>query len=93
MLGRIEREVADPIQDEAVRITAAEAVDSGLMAASWRVVPQPRSVLVANKAFSEDNHAPYPAFQEHGYRHHQSGKHMPARHILARAIDIAQHLS
>jgi hypothetical protein len=88
MLDRVEREVAHPIQAEAARITAAEAVDTGLMAASWRIGRRLRSVVVGNTAHSPQR-ARYPAFLEFGYRHHQSGRHMPARRILARAIATA----
>ncbi len=89
MLGRIEAEVAQPIQDEAVRITAAEAVDTGLMAASWRIGRRPQWIVVGDTAHSPEG-APYPAFLEFGYRHHRSGRHMPARRILARAIATAR---
>lgn len=88
MLGRIQAEVAQPIQDEAVRITAAEAVDTGLMAASWRIRRRIKVVSVGNTARSPKR-APYPAFLEHGYRL-RSGRHMPARRILARAIQTAR---
>lgn len=88
MLGRIRTEVAEPIQTEAVRITVAEAVDTGLMAASWRIGTRPRIITVGNTAHSPER-APYPAFLEHGYRH-RSGRHMPARRILARAIQTTR---
>lgn len=89
MLNRIEREIASPIQDEAARITAAEAVDTGLMAASWRVGRRFKSVVVGNTARSPEG-ARYPYFVDQGYRHHQSGRHIPARRILARAIATAR---
>ncbi len=89
MLNRIETEVAQPIQDEAVRITTAEAVDTGLMAASWRIGRRLKAVVVGDTARSPEG-APYPAFVEHGYRHHQSGRHIPARRILARAVQTAR---
>ncbi len=89
MLGRIEREIAQPIQDEAVRITTAEAVDTGLMAASWRIGRRVKIVVVGNTAHSPEG-APYPYFVDQGYRHHRSGRHIPARRILARAIQTAR---
>lgn len=85
--------IAEKIQDSAVQITAVEAVDTGLMAASWRVemIPAPRRWIarVFNKARSEDDH-PYPIRIEWGWRHHRSGKHIAGRHILARSIDAAR---
>lgn len=89
ILAAIRRRYGEPIQDNAARITAAEAVDTGLMAASWRIRTTARSVQVGNTAHSPEGF-PYPAAVEFGYRHH-SGRHMPARRILARAIDLARH--
>ncbi len=84
--------VASQIQDEAVRLTAAELVDTGLMAASWRVtdVSGPSGVTwrVHNMARSEDD-ANYPLFQELGFRHH-SGRHVAGHHILLRSIDAGR---
>ncbi len=88
-MERALRRLAEPIQDEAARITAAEAVDTGLMAASWRIGRKVKVVTVGNTAHSPQR-SPYPAYLEHGYRHHQSGRHIPARRILARAIATAR---
>ncbi len=84
--------VAEAVQGEAVRLTAAELVDTGLMAASWRItdVSGPRRITyrVHNKARSPDGDANYPYFHEFGYRHWPSGRHVPARRVLQRAAAI-----
>lgn len=85
--------VAEKVQARAAQITAAEAVDTGLMAASWRVemIPAPSGWIarVYNKAVSEDDH-PYPARIEFGWHHHRSGKHIAGRRILGRALDAGR---
>ena len=84
---------AGTVQDEAVRITYAEAVDTGLMAASWRIRPLLRGgwvVRVINTARSPaPERAPYPYFQNFGWRT-RSGRHIPGKHILERSIDAAR---
>lgn len=86
-------EIAERVQARAAQITAAEAVDTGLMAASWRVrtIPSPRgwTARVYNTAESIEGF-PYPAAVEHGFRHHRSGRHIPGRHILLRSVDAAR---
>lgn len=88
-------DVAEKIQDEAVRITFNEAVDTGLMAASWRVrerVERRRWVVrVLNTAKNRESSPPfgYPFVQEFGWRT-QSGRHIPGKHILARSIGAAR---
>jgi hypothetical protein len=83
---------AELIQDEAVRLTAAELVDTGLMAASWRVTdvsgPSGITYRVGNRARSEDD-VNYPLLHEWGFRHH-SGKHVAGHHIALRSIDAAR---
>lgn len=87
------KDVAEKIQDRAVEINVAEAVDTGLMAASWRVteVPNGPSYLmrVHNTARSrprsgDPGGANYPYFLEVGTRH------MRAYHIALRSIDAAR---
>ncbi len=86
------RQLAEPIQDDAVRITAVEAVDTGLMAASWKVepilTPQGWMVRVWNSATNREpggENFPYPIAQEWGWRT-QSGRHVEGKRILGRAI-------
>ncbi len=83
---------ASLIQDEAVRLTAAELVDTGLMASSWRITdvtgPSGVTYRVHNTARSEDD-ANYPLFHEWGFRHH-SGRHIAGHHIALRSIDAAR---
>jgi hypothetical protein len=83
---------AERIQTRAAQISAAEAVDTGLYAASWRVaayVAGGRAVAkVFNTARSEDK-APYPYFLEVGWRT-RNGRHVPAKRILARSLDAAR---
>ncbi len=63
------QQIGERIQTEVVRLNADEAVDSGLMTASWRVQVHPGnqriSATVGNTAHSETG-APYPAFVEFG---------------------------
>ncbi len=86
------RRVADLIQDEAVRLTAAELVATGLMAASWRITDistnNAPAFRVHNTARSAEG-TNYPLLHEHGFRHH-SGKHVAGRHIAGRSIDAAR---
>lgn len=85
--------IAEKVQDRAVQITAAEAVDTGLMAASWRIdrVQGPNGwiVRVWNSARSPEGH-PYPCRIEWGFHHHRSGKHVAGRRILGRSLDAAR---
>ncbi len=86
--------IAGNVQDEAVRITFAEAVDTGLMAASWRLRPrrEPKGwvVRVINTARSEPpERFPYPYVQEYG-RETENGQHIPGKFILTRSIDAAR---
>lgn len=85
-------ELASPIQDEAVRITVAEAVDTGLMAASWKVepirLPDRWMVRVWNSATNREpggDDFPYPIVQEFGWRT-SNGREIPGKRILGRAI-------
>ncbi len=84
-------QLAEPIQDEAVRITATEAVDTGLMAASWRITSWRSGgtwrVRVYNRATNkqEDPPFPYPLAQEVGWRT-RNGRHIPGKRILGRAL-------
>lgn len=91
MLPLVERDIAGPVQDEAVRITVAEAVDTGLMAASWRVRRLPRAVRVGNTAESERDF-PYPQAVEWGFRT-RNGRHIPGKRILGRATTTAHLLN
>lgn len=85
--------IGEKVQDEAVRISTAEAVDTGLYAASWRVVVirngQTTAVRVLNTAKSVAGF-PYPSAIEHGFRHHRSGRHIRGRHILLRSLNAAR---
>lgn len=85
--------IGEKVQDEAVRISTAEAVDTGLYAASWRVtvIRQGRTtaVRVLNTAKSVAGF-PYPAAIENGFRHHRSGRHIRGRHILLRSLNAAR---
>ena len=85
--------IAEKIQARAAQLNAAELVDTGLMTASWRVTtfrgPRGWVARVYNTAKSPEG-APYPLYHEFGFRHHQSGKHIPGKHILARSIDAAR---
>lgn len=85
-------DLASPIQDDAVRITSVEAVDTGLMAASWKVepilTPAGWMVRVWNSATNREpggENFPYPIAQEWGFRTH-NGKHVEGKRILGRAI-------
>jgi hypothetical protein len=84
-------QLAEPIQDEAVRITAVEAVDTGLMAASWRITSWRSGgtwrVRIFNRAVNRDSTpaAPYPLFVEIGHRT-RNGRHVPGKRILGRAL-------
>jgi hypothetical protein len=81
------KDVADKIQDEVVQKNAVEAVDSGLMTASWRVsdVSGPSGVTfrVHNIARSEDDYN-YPLAIEVG------NSKIKARNLLLRSIDAAR---
>lgn len=81
-------QLVEPIQDEAARTTALEAVDTGLMAASWKIepllTPQGWMVRIWNSAQSEDGYE-YPVAQEFGWRT-QSGSHVEGKRILGRAL-------
>lgn len=85
--------IADKVQARAAQITAAEAVDTGLMAASWRVdmIPAPSGWIarVYNRAESPEGFG-YPAAVEYGFRHHRSGRHIAGRRILGRALDAGR---
>lgn len=85
-------EIGERVQARAAQITAAEAVDTGRMAASWRIaeIATPRGwiIRVWNKARSE-NDAPYPIFQEFGWRT-RNGRHIAGKRILGRALDAAR---
>jgi hypothetical protein len=86
--------IGGKVQDEAVRITSIEAVDTGLMTASWRLRPRLERkgwvVRVINTARSEPpERASYPYFQEFGWRT-RNGRHIPGKHILTRSIDAAR---
>lgn len=84
---------AENVQARAAQITAVEAVDTGLMAASWRVemIPAPRGWIarIYNRAESAEGFG-YPAAIEFGWRHHRSGRHIAGRRILGRALDAAR---
>jgi hypothetical protein len=89
-------QLAEPIQDEAVRITAAEAVDTGLMAASWKVesilTPRGWMVRIWNSATNREpggENFPYPIVIEFG-RTTSTGKHVEGLRILGRALGINQ---
>ncbi len=90
-MERALRQLAEPIQDEAVRITAAEAVDTGLMAASWRLTTWRQGgtwrIRIYNRAVNrrETPPFPYPLAQELGWRT-RSGRHIPGKRILGRAL-------
>lgn len=85
--------IGEKVQAEAVRISTAEAVDTGLYAASWRVTVfkhgQATAVRVLNTAKSIQGY-PYPASLEFGFRHHRSGRHIRGRHILLRSLNAAR---
>lgn len=89
-------DLASPIQDEAVRITAAEAVDTGLMAASWKIepilTPSGWMIRVWNSATNRDpggDNFPYPIVIEWG-RRTRNGKHIEGLRILGRALAAAR---
>lgn len=90
-MERALRQLAEPIQDEAVRITAAEAVDTGLMAASWRLTTWRSGgtwrIRVYNSALNRESTPayPYPVGQEFGWRT-RNGRHIPGKRILGRAL-------
>lgn len=85
--------IAEKVQARAAQITGAEAVDTGLMAASWRVTtirgPNGWIARTWNSAKSAEG-APYPIYVEFGYRNSRSGRHIPGRRILGRALDAAR---
>lgn len=87
--------LAEPIQDEAVRITDAEAVDTGLMAASWRLTTWRQGgtwrVRIYNRATNkrESPPFPYPLAVELGWRT-RNGRHIPGKRILGRAMAAAR---
>lgn len=85
--------IAEKVQTRAAQITAAEAVDTGLMAASWRVTtfqgPNGWQARTWNSARSPEG-APYPIYVEYGYRNSRSGRHIAGRRILGRALDAAR---
>lgn len=89
-------QLVEPIQDEAVRITAAEAVDTGLMAASWKIepilTPQGWMLRIWNSATNREpggDDFPYPIVQEFGWNT-RNGRHIEGRRILGRALGINQ---
>ncbi len=90
-IERARRQLAEPIQGEAVRITAAEAVDTGLMAASWRLTTWRQGgtwrIRIYNRAVNRDQTPPYeyPLSQEFGWRT-RNGRHIPGKRILGRAL-------
>jgi hypothetical protein len=90
-MERALRQLAEPVQDEAVRITAAEAVDTGLMAASWRLTTWRQGgtwrIRIYNRATNKDSQPPfaYPLAQELGWRT-RNGRHIPGKRILGRAL-------
>lgn len=90
-MERALRQLAEPIQDEAARITAAEAVDTGLMAASWRITSWRSGgtwrVRIYNRAVNRESTPafPYPLAQELGWRT-RNGRHIAGRRILGRAL-------
>ncbi len=85
--------IAEKIQARAVELTVAEAVDTGLMAASWRVTtfrgPRGWVARTYNSARADGDGAHYAIFQEFGWRT-RSGRHVPGKHILGRSIDAAR---
>lgn len=89
------QEIAERVQARAAQITAAEAVDTGLMAASWRVemIPPGRQWIarVLNTATNKESDPPfpYPVAQEWGWRT-RHGRHIPGKRILGRALDAAR---
>jgi hypothetical protein len=91
-VARALQNIAERIQAEAARTAAAEAVDTGLYAASWRVTPLTGGTIrVHNTARDRGKDGQggtgfnYPIVLEWGYRH-RSGRHMPALRILGRAV-------
>lgn len=85
-------DLASPIQDDAVRTTFAEAVDTGLMAASWKIEPilLPGSWMVRiwNSATNREpggDDFPYPIVVEGG-RRTRNGQHIEGLRILGRAL-------
>jgi hypothetical protein len=92
---RVVHHTASLIQDEAVRLTAAELVDTGLMTASWRITdvsgPSGVTYRVHNtaRAPEEEGGGNYPLFHEHGFLHN-SGKHIAGHHIALRSVDAAR---
>ncbi len=81
-------QLAEPIQDDAARINSTDAVDTGLMTASWRIepilTPNGWMVRIHNTAKSEDGFG-YPEVIEFG-RRTENGKHVEGLRILGRAI-------
>lgn len=82
------KDVAEKIQGRAVEINSVEAVDTGLMTASWRVteVLTGASFLmrIHNRARDSESNFNYPLAVEVGTRY------MRALHILLRSIDAAR---
>lgn len=81
-------QLAEPIQDDAARINSTDAVDTGLMTASWRIEPILTAsgwmVRIHNTAESEDGFK-YPLVIEFG-RTTENGRHIEGLRILGRAL-------
>lgn len=80
-------DTAEAIQNQVVQLNAVEAVDTGLMTASWRVTdlsgPSGVTIRVHNTARSEDDYN-YPLAIEVG------NSRFRGRHLLLRSIDAAR---
>lgn len=89
------KDIAEKIQTRAAQLAAAEAVDTGLYAASWRVTTflgrRGWVARVHNKARSRSpENYNYPLLAlEYSWRS-RAGRHIPGKHILARSIDAAR---
>lgn len=87
------RDIAERVQDEAVRISTAEAVDTGRYAASWRItdVSSGRRITlrVHNTARDPESGYNYPLHAIEFSWRHRSGRHMPGRYILLRSVSAA----
>lgn len=86
--------IADKVHARAAQITAAEAVDTGLMAASWRVTtfqgPGGWVARVYNTARASGGSGDfYGVYQEFGWRT-RNGRHIPGKRILGRALDAGR---
>lgn len=83
------RHLAERAQERAAQISAAEAVDTGRYAASWRVTVFDNGRRVGarihNTARSPEG-TNYPPLLENGWRT-RSGRHIPGKHICARSLD------